>query len=58
MARTYLHAEDSPYVRAVGPRYLICLSRAFISPGCKVDHMLVLEGPQGKQKSERCGPWP
>ena len=48
----YLHAEDSPYVRAIGPRYLISSVARIYQPGAKVDHMLVLEGPQGKQKSE------
>ena len=48
----YFHAEDSPYIRAIGPRYLISSVARIYRPGCKVDHMLVLEGPQGKQKSE------
>ena len=48
----YFHAEDSPYIRAIGPRYLISAVARIYRPGCKVDHMLVLEGPQGKQKSE------
>ena len=48
----YFHAEDSPYIRAIGPRYLISSVARIYQPGCKVDHMLVLEGPQGKQKSE------
>ena len=49
---TYFHVEDSEYVRAIGPRYLISSVARIYQPGCKVDHVLVLEGPQGKQKSE------
>ena len=48
----YFHAEDSPYIRAIGPRYLISAVARIYEPGCKVDHTIVLEGPQGKQKSE------
>jgi predicted P-loop ATPase len=49
---TYLYAEDSPYVRAIGPRWLISAVARVYQPGCKVDYTLVLEGAQGKQKSE------
>jgi predicted P-loop ATPase len=49
---SYFHAADTPYIRAIGPRYLISAVARIYQPGCKVDHLLVLEGPQGKQKSE------
>ncbi len=49
---TYCHAEDSEYVRAIGPRWSISLVARIYEPGCKVDHVLILEGPQGQGKSE------
>ena len=49
---TYFHAEDNEYVRAIGPRYLISSVARIFQPGCKVDQVLVLEGRQGKLKSE------
>jgi predicted P-loop ATPase len=49
--QTYFHVDDSEYVRAIGPRYLISAVARIYSPGAQVDHVLVLEGPQGKQKS-------
>lgn len=44
-------AEDTPYVRAIGPRWMIGAVARVYEPGCKMDTMLVLEGRQGLKKS-------
>ncbi|HEY8442831.1 MAG TPA: virulence-associated E family protein [Xanthobacteraceae bacterium] len=49
--QTYFHAEDSKYVRAIGPRYLISGAARIYDSGAQVDHVLIFEGPQGKLKS-------
>ena len=45
-------ADGTVYVRAVSRRFPISAVARIYQPGCKVDHMPILEGPQGKQKSE------
>lgn len=47
----HLGVADSIYVRSVGPKFLISAVARTLSPGCQVDHVLVLEGAQGIGKS-------
>ena len=49
--RTYLGSDDSEFVRAVGPRWLVSAVARIVKPGSQVDSVLLLEGPQGIQKS-------
>lgn len=47
----YLRVKESPYTRAVGAAWMIsAVARAF-EPGCKVDHVLIIEGGQRGGKS-------
>lgn len=48
---TYCGAEDTIYARKVGARFLISAVARGLSPGCKVDTVLILEGAQGRMKS-------
>lgn len=48
---TYLGAVDSPYVRNVGRWFLVSAVARIYNPGCKVDTVPILEGPQGAKKS-------
>lgn len=50
-AIVYLGAEDTPLNRAIGSRWMLSGVARIMQPGCKVDHMLILEGPQGSKKS-------
>jgi len=47
----YCGVEDTPYTRAVGRITLIAAVRRVRQPGCKFDEMLVLESPEGFNKS-------
>lgn len=47
----YYGAEVSGYARGVSKNFLISMAARIYKPGCQVDTMPVLEGPQGIRKS-------
>jgi len=51
---TYLGTPDDDYHREIGARFLIAMVKRVFKPGCQSDYMLVLEGPQGAEKSKLC----
>jgi hypothetical protein len=48
---TYLGVEDTPLHRAQGRLVLMAAVRRAYDPGCVFQHVLVLEGPEGTDKS-------
>src|SRR5215831_350989 len=48
---TYCGAADCDYARAIASRWLISAVARIRAPGCRVDHVLILEADQGAGKS-------
>ena len=56
---TYFHVEDSEYVRAIGPRYLISVGRSHLSsPAARPIMCSFSKVRRAGKNRKRCGRWP
>ncbi len=51
MLCAYFAAPDNDYSRAIGALWMTSAVARAMAPGCQVDCLLILEGPQGKRKN-------
>lgn len=47
----FFQTRDSPYERAIGPRWFLSLVARAMEPGCQSDSTMILEGPTGFHKT-------
>lgn len=47
----FMGAESSEYCKAVGHNFWVSMAARIYKPGCQMDHMVVLEGPQNAGKT-------